>query len=476
MKNWNPVERVKIKEKKGVGKAKGTTSYSVEAVLPNKQRFRQRFNSYEEAFNKATDLQTEGTNMLKAMNTNVRPTTLNSDEEAEYQNAIDKLKKHLPNLSLLGAVQFAIDRYDKDEWLETTIKEAVIQYANFKEDEGVGKNYLETYMRYLGAKKLKGSKDWSIIPDSFADSDRLLEDVTADELYKIIYDPKKNLADATKISVHKSYTAFFNWARRCDPPKCSRNVMKSGNVPRPKNNKADPEAFTPAEAKLIMETASEYFDGELVPFFALALFGGLRIEEITGNTDKNGKIPPLMWVKEGRGGGQNFLIWSQVKDKRGKLKDILEVKLTGKKAWRRTPVMPDNCYEWLKKYEKTEGPIIPSNFRKKFDYIRAKAGFRVSKASLTTKRKTRKGDDASYGSLEVEGIQELIKVCDSPNRPEWVKNGCRHSALSYQFKIWNDKDKVCAWAGNTPKVFDQNYNAGVTLADAQEYFDIRPSS
>jgi len=127
MKNWNPVERVKIKEIKGVGKAKGKTSFSVEAVLPNKQRYRQRFNSYEEAFNKAQDLQVEGENILKAMQRNVRPTSLTSEQEAEYLNAVEKLGKHLPNLSLLRAVQFTIDRYETDAWVETTNKDAVIE-------------------------------------------------------------------------------------------------------------------------------------------------------------------------------------------------------------------------------------------------------------------------------------------------------------------------------------------------------------
>jgi len=78
------------------------------------------------------------------------------------------------------------------------------------------------------------------------------------------------------------------------------------------------------------------------------------------------------------------------------------------------------------------------------------------------------------GSLEVEGIQELIKVCDSPDRHEWIQDGCRHSALSYRLAIVEDIQAVCAWAGNSPRTFKSNYEALVTKVEAQKYWAIMP--
>jgi hypothetical protein len=126
------------------------------------------------------------------------------------------------------------------------------------------------------------------------------------------------------------------------------------------------------------------------------------------------------------------------------------------------------------KYKKKSGEIVPSNWRKKYDYIRAMAGFRVEKSSLTTSRKNRKGERVEFDSINATGIDELKKVCDDSKRPKWINNGARHACLSCFAKL-NTVQEACDWGGNTPKVFKQSYDIGVTTSQAKAWFKIMPS-
>jgi hypothetical protein len=479
MKNWNPEERVKVKEIKGTGKAKGKSSYSVEAFLPNKQRFRQRFNSYEEAVAKAEDLKVKGTNTMTLMSRNIRPSSITSEEEADYKNAMDQLHELLPGWTLMQAVRFAYDRKLNAKHEDCSVRNSVIEYAEWGEQGNKGKTYWANYMRYLGVKKDNTKDQWEVIAGSFADNDKFVEDVRAKEVTDIIFDKSKSWKINTQRSVRKAFSGFFNWAYHCVPPKCSKNIMQSSSISNPKEELNDVEIFTPNEARHIMETAENNLNGEMVPFFALALFGALRIEEISGNEGKKGKIPPLQWEKTGTGKNQNYLVFQEITNDEGNKRKILQVRLRGKMANKRVPTMPQNCYEWVDKYRKTKGTVCPPNWKRKYDYIRAKAGYRMTKSKLSTKKKGKDGKSVVMGNFRDDHMEELLRICDSEERPKWIRNGLRHSGCSYYLAKDGDKEPdfgaASTWAGNTKDVFEKHYDNAVIQADAIEFYKIRPS-
>lgn len=466
--NWDPVKRVSIKQIKGVNK----TTYEVYARLPNGTVFRQRFYDLRDAEVCAEEQRIHGANLANAKKNNLRPSSLTSVQEGDYLDAMRVLEKELPEgWSLHHAIKYASAQYNLNDHKDVMVEDAVREYLQNKADGGKGGSYLANVARDLGMTYDKKTGDFQPKPKSFASLKKFLNHVTEEEFRKYVL--KSGVSETTRRGIHKNFTSFIKWASKGRPAKCAANLM--AGVARPAADTKDPVGFTPEEAQRLIRAAEESFDGDMVPFLALSFFGGLRTEEITGNVDTRGKIPPLLWSKTDRGENENYLLWDVDEDEDGNETEIIEVRLRGKKAWRRTSKCPANCQAFLTKYKRDSGPIAPSNWRKKYDYLRAKAGFRIDRKSLTTFRKNRKGEKVEFASLKVADIDALRKVCNDEDRPEWIANGARHSCLSSYAKLHSVKE-ACDWGGNSPKVFHQNYNIGVTTVDAKKWFRIMPKS
>jgi hypothetical protein len=80
-----------------------------------------------------------------------------------------------------------------------------------------------------------------------------------------------------------------------------------------------------------------------------------------------------------------------------------------------------------------------------------------------------------FDSLKVDDLSELKEICGDEKRPEWISNGARHACLSCYAKL-HTVEKACNWGGNTPKVFHQNYDIGVTTLEAKKWFRIFPAT
>ena len=70
--------------------------------------------------------------------------------------------------------------------------------------------------------------------------------------------------------------------------------------------------------------------------------------------------------------------------------------------------------------------------------VRGAAGFRVSKGSIM--------------SCNWWGLEKYLKDCDKADRPKWVNDICRHTAITYRLKIVKHIGEVAEWAGNSPDV------------------------
>ena len=435
---WNPEERVSIEQVQGVK----DTTYKVYARLPNGRVVRQRFNSEVEATTRAEDLKVQGINLLNMKSRNIRPSSLTSTQEGDYLTAIEILDKKFGEGSwnLTKAATWAAANFREQDWQDVLVVDAIKEFLDWKKKEGAKKNYLDKYYIRMGVKIGKYGVV-KIKDGSLASINKFLNDVTQTELDRLIWDESWEVSNSTRLDTWKHLHHFFNWASTRRPKKCSYNPIV--DIPKPPKNELDPEAFTVEQATKIMETALATYKGSLVPYFALALFAGLRPQEISGNES----IKPLRWEKH--------FVWD--KDDEGN--DKVTIRLRGKMAWRRTVLLPDNCLAWIKPYVKKAGLVCPSNFPKKYDVVRCAAGFKVGKGRI-------------YG-IDKDGINGLDNP-ESKTRPNWIQDGCRHSALSYRLAILEDIPAVCSWAGNSPRTFKSNYEALVTKEQAKKYWAIFP--
>lgn len=171
--------------------------------------------------------------------------------------------------------------------------------------------------------------------------------------------------------------------------------------------------FEPWEARQLLNRIG----ADLVPFFALWLFAGIRKEEISRMT----------WQQVNRGieTGWIRLEAGQTKTKRG----------------RSVPVK-DNLKLWLLKHRKTSGPVLPEKWQ------------------------------------VIERLNEITKHASRKTGIVWKTNAPRHSFGTYWFKICKDPGAVTKAMGNSLAVFDRHYSSrsdAVTEEVAKAWFAIVPA-
>ena len=432
VKNWSK-KSIRVRKIKG----KKRVSYNVDGTLPNGKRIRQRFYDQLDAEQFAEDCRVAGLNLKSDVVERV--SLISGEQERDALSALDILTEKFGEgkWSLKKAAGWVVANYTAQAWEDTHVEVAVKDFMSWKKEGGSKTNYLNKQRGAFGIIKDKDGKEF-IRPGSFVALDKLLNDVTVDDLKHLVLGEHWQVSDSTRRDLWKTLNHFYEWASGVLPYRCSENPMK--HVVKKKANDLDPEAFSPEQAQSLMDAAQRCFDSTTVPYFAIALFAGLRPEEIRGNED------------------QPILDWSQFNWDEGSE----SIRLKGKKAWRRVVQLPANCVAWLKPHKLDSGPVIPENFLKKYDVVRAVAGFKIGKARL-------------YG-IDKSGLEEELKGSDSPDRPEWIRDGLRHSALSYRLRDVQDTARVCLWAGNSPKIFNAHYEGLVTDADTKKYWAITPPS
>ncbi len=163
------------------------------------------------------------------------------------------------------------------------------------------------------------------------------------------------------------------------------------------------EVLTPEQTRRLLESA----DTEILPCLAIAAFGGLRAVEISR------------------------LDWREVKLDRG----FIEVTASkSKTASRRLVTIQPNLKIWLKPLARKEGSVEPTNFRKRMDAARARAGL-----------------------------------------DQWPANALRHSFASYHLAKFQDAPALALQMGHTTTaMLFAHYREVVTPDTAHAYWRILP--
>jgi integrase len=242
-------------------------------------------------------------------------------------------------------------------------------------------------------------------------SGRILTTIGAEELLAAI--SAKGTAVATYALHRRNARAFWNWSAK--KGWCDKKVFENVDAPRKSEDK-EITFLSPEEAKTLLQTAEEAYP-LAVPLYALALFAGIRAEELNrleaDHVTLNGIELPAEVTKKGR----------------------------------RRHIVPNATLKaWLKIY-----PFVPcSNWRHVDCAVRRLAGWNVSAA--------------------------LLEEPPEPTRGKWPQNALRHSHASYAIASGILLESLLFEFGHVGgvDVLRKHYLGRATKVQAADFFAIGP--
>lgn len=254
--------------------------------------------------------------------------------------------------------------------------------------------------------------------------DTLTSEITTRELAQWLANLKPARKGAkysplSTINFHRVVRAFFTYAVAMG----YANENPAKKVTTPKMKESAPSIFTPTQVATILQAAGE----EILPFFALGAFAGLRSSEI------------------------QRLTWEEIDFSRNMILPPAEKTKSAKR--RIVPLLP-NLREFLLPYADRKGKILPFSRRHMYDL--AAPALRI----------------AGFGrpGTETEGEKAArVELTTAPG------NGLRHSFASYRLASTNDAAKTALELGHpNTKLLFSTYRELVAPEDAETYWSIAP--
>lgn len=368
--------------------------YQVDPREKNSTRKREHFQKKSDAFARVKEIAEE-------IRTEGRDAILTKEQQVEAAYCFNLMKPH--NASLSRAVEFFVyEILMKDAInLERTVSKLADEWVKAKEVD-----------------KIDGEMSPRSIKDIKQARDRLKElfgfkpvsEITTGHIQAHLDGLK--LSQQTKSKRRNLFAQFFNYCIRKTYIKENPATGKIIKVKVPKKEKIT--VLTVDEAEKLMRAAETESEGSMMPYFALALFAGIRPD-----------------------GELRRLTWEDINEKRIFLKD----EITKTKRWRAITPIPANLAAWLAKVpeKKRKGRIFPhpnGTFRARFDKIRTTAG-----------------------------LKEI-----------WDEDITRHSFASYWLAENKDREALTEILGNSEKMLFDHYREFIEEEEAPKYWQILPKS
>lgn len=298
----------------------------------------------------------------------------------------------------------------RDPLKRITVEEAAKRFRAEKKSANRRARYLKDLEQELGYLTAKHGK-------------KLTHEVQKEDLVEVIGAGDRGAERQNNI--RKDYRTFFNW--------CVANGYTQSNpaelVPVKTVERGEIVTLPLDKVRELMGVAAAYKGGKLVPYVALATFCAIRPDELAR------------------------LSWDQI--------DLKERQVTitasaAKKRGRRVVDMPENCIAWLSPHAKKKAPIKGKNWRKDFDWIKARVG---------------------YGNPErmPQGRGGKDKKKWAHLKP-WPQDVLRHTGISCHYRRHEDEGKTASWAGNSPDMIHAHYRALMSAKDAKAFFEIVPGA
>ena len=220
------------------------------------------------------------------------------------------------------------------------------------------------------------------------------------------------ISQQTKRNKRNLIAQFFNFVIRKGYRKDNPANGRIIKVRVPKKEKIS--VLTVDQAKELMKAAEVVADGSLVPFFAFALFAGIRPD-----------------------GELRRFSWEDVNSERIRIRG--EIAKTG--HWRKINPIPENLAAWIatvpeKKRKGLICPLTDGQFRSRYDKVRDKAG--------------------------------VLKA--------WDEDIMRHSFASYWIAVFHNREKLTDLLGHSEQMLMNHYREFIEEADAPAYWQIFPSN
>jgi integrase len=383
----------------------GSVSWRVDGRRPDGSRVRENYPNFSDAASRKEELESEALNQTVAVR--LRRTRLSDamlqDAEAAYQKLVDAqaLKPHLNGKNLLTAVEFLVERYRGPSQSPKT-KDAALEFLEAKKVKGLRPRTIPQLRHNIGL-LTQQTADKPVGENSY-------EDIRA-----AVFKDGENLEPRTLNHRINNLRQFFRW---CIRRKYCAEDPTVGIETFALDDK-EPEIFTVEKVVALLIAARDFKKGRLLPRMVIEFFGGLRPAEL-------GRCSP----------------------KDLSLGNAPVIRMKGKQAKRRKRRAVDispNLAAWL---NATNGaPFKTPSFRKDFDQVRRRAGFR--------------------GSFAKPGDEKLLP---------WIYDGIRHTAISAHLAYHEDENKTALWAGTSPDMIYEHYNGVMDPEEAKLFWSISPDN
>lgn len=313
-----------------------------------------------------------------------------------------------------------------------TIEEAAKFYRLHQEQRKKSKTISEIIEEYIEnkARNLRSSRHLEDLRSRLGKFEKKFADKLASEIETKDIDAwlgqikpqskgSKRYSPLSIVNFHRVVRGLFSYALTMGYT--SSNPAKGVTIPKLKE--CTPGIFTPAQLAAVLKAASP----EILPFFALGAFAGLRSSEI------------------------QRLTWSEIDFAR---QIILPSADQTKSAKRRIVPMLPNLLAFLKPYAGSQGKVLPFSRRQTYE---------LTAPALRA---------AGFGARGDENSEEKAAGVILEPAPD---NGLRHSFASYRFAATCDGPKTAMELGHPDtKLLFSVYRELVTAEDAAAYWNIFP--
>lgn len=233
---------------------------------------------------------------------------------------------------------------------------------------------------------------------------------------------QENWKDRTFNDVRRMLSGV--WRRACMHGAVEKNPIDG--VRARKLRQEEKTVYTVEQVEAVLNCAWKH-DREMVPFFALAIFAGLR-------PDEKGEISRLKWEDIDFDSNE------------------IRVGFGNKTGTKRFVEMEPNLKEWLLPWKGKTGPVMPKNFRRRRRDV------------------TRGKYQANDGAPESEW-NELVSYGSE------VRDITRHTYGSYFEAKFKDPNRLKLNMGHTDfSTYEQHYRNARPRKEAEKFWNIRPPS
>ncbi|MCH2156897.1 MAG: site-specific integrase [Opitutales bacterium] len=259
--------------------------------------------------------------------------------------------------------------------------------------------------------------------------DRHLSTISAQDITRILFKP--GLKPTSIDNQRRALSSFFSWAEKRGY--CKVSPMRA--VEKIRTEREEPAILIAAQITQFLQAAQSLKAGLLLPYVTLSLFAGIRPSEMKG------------------------LSWDAIN-----LNESLITisSKTAKMRQRRLIQISDNLVEWLRPYARIHAPIVPRNFRRDFDTLKAMAGFAYTESRVNMS--------------EADSFLKTATRNANREAPDWIPDIIRHTAISYHLATHEHEGQTASWAGNSPDIVQRHYKGLVSQKQVKWYWGLRPSA